>query len=178
MLEQLGIAYAIGGSLASSSYGRVRFTQGADIAVEPFAGQAERFLDLVKGGFYVSREAMYQALDRRGSFNIIHLESAFKIDLFIRGDTEFERGVLARRRAVRLFHGQDRLVWFVSPEDIVLLKLRRHREGGEISDRQCQDVLGVLMVQGQDLDYGYLKASAGDLGLAELLEKALSQARE
>jgi hypothetical protein len=176
VLEQLGIPYAIGGSMASSGYGKVRFTQDADITVEPFEAQAERFFDLVKGDFYVSKEAMAQAIHSRTSFNLIHFESAFKIDLFVRRDTEFERQLLRRARPLSGPGGSgSRTFSFVSPEDIVLLKLRWYREGGEISDRQWQDILGVLAVQGESVDRIYLMKWAEILSLKDLLNKALAE---
>jgi len=72
VLEQLDIAYAIGGSMASSIYGRVRFTQDADITVEPFENRAEKLFELIKPEFYISKDAMYQALRQRSSFNVVH----------------------------------------------------------------------------------------------------------
>ena len=62
ILDRLRIPYAIGGSMASSIYGKVRFTQDADITVEPFDNQAEQLSELLKPEYYVSDEAMYQAL--------------------------------------------------------------------------------------------------------------------
>jgi phosphorylcholine metabolism protein LicD len=91
VLEQMDISYAIGGSMASSIYGKVRFTRDADITVEPFDNQADKLFEILKPQYYISKEAMYQALMQRRSFNIIHLESAFKIDIFIRKDTAFEK---------------------------------------------------------------------------------------
>jgi hypothetical protein len=177
ILEQLKIPYAVGGSIASSSYGTVRFTQDADITVEPFETHADRFFDLVKDGFYISKEAMGQAIRQRTSFNLIHFESAFKIDLFVRKDTEFERQVLRRARPVPIAGGMPRTFSFVSPEDIVLLKLRWYREGGETSDRQWQDILGVLAVQGANLDLEYLQEWAGILGFTDLLSKAQAESQ-
>ena len=163
--------------MASSGYGKVRFTQDADITVEPFEAQSGQFYDLVKEHFYVSKEAMIQAIHQRTSFNIIHLETAFKIDLFVRKDTEFERQLLRRARPLPGPEGSERTLSFVSPEDIVLLKLRWYREGGKTSDRQWQDILGVLTVQGSNLDITYLRKWAEILGLKDLLSKALAESQ-
>ena len=134
-----------------------------------------RFFDLIKDSFYISREAMIQAIHQRTSFNLIHFDSAFKIDLFVRKDTDFERQVLRRARPVPVAGARGRTFSFVSPEDIVLLKLRWYREGGETSDRQWQDVLGVLAVQGEGLDHAYLQEWAETLGLKDLVSKALAE---
>jgi hypothetical protein len=177
ILDRLDIAYAIGGSIASSSYGRVRFTQDADITVELSEAQAERFLAAVQDRFYISREAMAAAIRQRSTFNIIHLDSAFKVDLFVRKDTDFDRQLLRRARPMLLTGtGTDgRPFSFVSPEDIVLLKLRWYREGGEVSGRQWEDILGVLAVQGDGLDHGYLRKWAEVLDVMDLLGKALAE---
>jgi len=176
VLDSLGIVYAIGGSMASSAYGTMRFTQDADITVQSFSRVAGRFYDLIKEEFYISEQAMRQALDRHGSFNIIHFGTGFKIDVFIQRPSEFEQRLLERRRTAKLGDESGRELSIVSPEDIILLKLRWFRETDCTSQRQWDDVLGVLAVQGQSLDFQYLTDSAKELGLEELLERARAEA--
>jgi hypothetical protein len=177
VLDSLGIAYAIGGSVASSAYGTMRFTQDADIAVQVSSSVADRLFELLKDEFYISRGAMEEALRSHGSFNVIHFETSFKIDLFVQGPGEFERQVLARSRKFTLTESGRRDLSVVSPEDIVLLKLRWLKETGGTSERQWSDVLGVLGVQGEALDYGYLAEWAKKLGVDELLDRAISEVR-
>ncbi|MCH7556443.1 MAG: hypothetical protein IIB56_03200 [Planctomycetes bacterium] len=176
ILEQLDIAYAIGGSMASSIYGKVRFTQDADITVEPFDNQADKLFEILKPQYYISKEAMYQALRQRCSFNIIHLESAFKIDIFIRKDTAFEKQLISRRRALKLSNSLEKSFSVISPEDIILLKLQWYRDSGH-SERQWDDVAGILTIQAEKLDFEYLKKWAGILRIDEILEKAISESR-
>jgi hypothetical protein len=176
VLDSLGIAYAIGGSLASSVYGVMRFTQDADISVQSFSAVADRFCKAVKDEFYISEQAMRQALESCGSFNLIHFETSFKIDLFVLGPEGFGRRVLARRRNARLSDAGGAELAVVSPEDVVLLKLRWFKETDCTSERQWDDVLGVLAVQEKLLDFGYLTASAQELGLSELLDRAIAAA--
>jgi hypothetical protein len=176
VLDSLGIRYAIGGSVASALYGTVRFTRDADISVQSFAPAAGELYGLLKDEFYVSREAMEEALRSHGSFNIIHFQTAFKIDLFIQGPSEFEERLLDRRRTLKLADISRRDVCVVSPEDIILLKLRWFKETDCTSERQWNDVLGVLSVQGGLLDFEYLTDVARRLGLDELLERAKSEA--
>jgi len=175
-LESIGIDYVIGGSIASSLYGKVRFTQDVDMTVEPFEGKADEFFRLVRSDFYISWDAMQQALRQRSSFNVVHLESAFKIDVFIRKDTEFERQLLTRRKFVKLSERSKKAFSVVSAEDIILLKLRWYQQGGCSSERQWEDILSVLEVQTDGLDFEYLKKWSAILGVSELLGKAVSEA--
>ena len=177
ILERLGIDYAIGDSMASSVYGKVRFTQDADITVEPFMSRAEKLFELLKPQYYISKEAMYQALRQHSSFNIIHLESAFKIDVFIRKDTSFEKQLMSRRRALKLSDSLEKSFSVISPEDIILLKLQWYRDSGLGSERQWDDVIGVFKIQSDKLDFEYLKKWAGILEVNELLEKAIFEVR-
>ncbi len=177
VLDSLGIPYAIGGSIASSVYGTVRFTRDADIAILPFAAVADKFYARLKDDFYVSEEAMQQALGCCGSFNIVHFETAFKIDLFLLGPSEFEQQLLVRSRMVRLGETPESDLCFVSPEDVILLKLRRLSESDAFEESQWGDILGVLAIQGQALDFGHLTEDARILGVEELLERAIAEAQ-
>lgn len=174
VLEKLGISYAIGGSMASSAYGTIRFTQDADITVEPFEKICSKFFDTIKDEFYVSKEAMLHALQNRSSFNIIHFATAFKIDIFIRSDNEFQKQMFLRRRELRL-GDTPKTVSFVSPEDIILLKLDWYMQSDCTSERQWTDVLGILKAQASAVDFEYLKTWANKLGLKELLARVISE---
>lgn len=176
-LDLIGINYVIGGSIASSLYGKVRFTQGVDMTVEPFEGRDDQFFRLVKSDFYISRDAMQQALRQRSSFNVIHLESAFKIDVFIQKDTEFERQLLTRRKFMKLSQRSKKAFSIVSAEDIILLKLRWYQPAGCSSERQWDDVLGILAVQAGKLDFEFLRKWAGVLKISKLLEKVVSETK-
>lgn len=174
-LDGMKIDYAIGGSIASSLYGKVRFTQDADITVADFGDKAEQLYKMLKGSFYVSKDAMYQAVSNRGSFNVIHLTSAFKIDIFVQKDDDFHRQLFLRRKKVKLDESIEYLFDIVSAEDIILLKLQWYESSGCMSERQWSDVLGVLAVQAQSLDMSYLRSCSKKLGFGDILEKAIDQ---
>ncbi len=173
ILDRLDIGYVIGGSMASSIYGVVRFTQDADVTVEPFDNLADKLFEILKPDYYISRQAMYQALREHSSFNIIHLASAFKIDVFVRKNTAFEKQLIARRKKLKLSDQLEKVFSVVSPEDIILLKLRWYRDGGCSSERQWKDVLGVLAIQAERLDFEYLNTWADKLKIKKLMEKAI-----
>ena len=176
--DDLKIDYAIGGSIASSVYGKVRFTQDADITVAPFADTSERLYDVLKENFYISKDAMCQAISNRRSFNVIHLTSAFKIDIFIQKDDDFHRQIFLHRRKVKLDESLDHFFDIVSAEDIILLKLQWYQSAGCISDRQWSDVLGVIAVQSKSLDMKYLRNCSKKLGLGDILHKAIDEAHK
>ncbi len=177
VLDDLKIDYAIGGSIASSLYGKVRFTQDADITVAAFGDKAEQLYNVLKEHFYISKDAMYQAISNRSSFNIIHLKSAFKIDIFVQKDDYFHRQLFLRRRKVKLDESIKHLFDIVSAEDIILLKLQWYQSAGCMSERQWSDVLGVLAVQSQALDMKYLRSCSEKLGLGDILQKAISESQ-
>jgi hypothetical protein len=168
---------ALGGSLASSIHGVPRFDLNADVAAEPFPNQAAAFVQGFGPDYYVSLAAVQEAIRRRSSFNVIHLPTAFKVDVFVRRDRPFDQSVLQRRLAIPAPDAPGETIDIVAPEDIILLKLEWYRLGGEISDRQWGDVLGVLRVQAGRLDDAYLDHWATDLGVADLLAKARAEAR-
>jgi hypothetical protein len=175
-LDRMSLPYAIGGSIASSTYGAPRFTQDADITIEPFAGKEADFAAHFDAEFYVSIPAMQQANRRRSSFNVLHLTSGFKIDFFVRKDEPFAEAVMKRRRIEPLSQLSDQRLFLISPEDIVLLKLDWYRLGNEVSDRQWSDVVGVLKIQRDNLDRTYLLDSAAKLSVVNLLERAMRDA--
>ncbi len=175
ILEELGIKYALGGSIASSVYGRVRFTQDADITLEPFDDKAESFFEMVKDQFYISKNAMKHALIETASFNIIHLATAFKIDLFIRKNNIFGEQVLKRARNLSLSGKKEKKFSVVSPEDIILLKLLWYRDSGCSLQKQLEDVTAVFEVQADRLDLNYLKEWGKTLGISELINKFIKE---
>ena len=171
-LSRLGIPYALGGSWASCLFGQMRLTLDADLSLEPFPGQESALCACFGEDYYVSPDAVREAVRRRSSFNIIHLPSGFKVDCFVRKDRPFEQSVMARRRSYALPGQLGPPLQCVTPEDVVLLKLEWFRLGNEASERQWRDVLGVLQVQAGRLDDAYLDRWAADLGVADLLRRA------
>jgi len=174
-LEQLGITYVVCGSLASSAHGMVRTTMDTDMVADVRLDNVNALVDLLQEEFYIDAEMIRSAIEHRSSFNVIHLETMFKVDIFIPKQRPFDQNQLARRQETLL--GEDQVRFYIlTPEDIILAKLEWFRLGGEESERQWRDILGVLIIQQGRLDMTYLQQNAAQLGVADLLKKAMLEA--
>jgi hypothetical protein len=175
-LEQLGVPYFIGGSLASAIHGISRATMDVDLIADLQPEHVEPFARLLEGAFYVDTEAMRTAIHRRNSFNIVHRDTMIKVDVFIRGTRAYDRSQFSRRVLQSLATEPERSAFVASAEDTVLAKLEWYRMGGEVSERQWRDVQNILKVQADRLDRDYLRQWATQLGILDLLERALAEA--
>jgi len=176
-LEQVGALYVIGGSLASTVHGVVRTTLDTDIVADLNLQQARPFADLLAGAFYLDSESIRHAIRIRSSFNVIHLATMFKVDVFVPKGRPFDRQQMARRQPWVADPDSGRVFFVASPEDTILAKLAWYRLGDEISDRQWRDILGVLAVQGDRLDFAYMRQWAAILDVSDLLERVLGENR-
>jgi hypothetical protein len=175
-LEALGVPYAIGGSLSSALHGVMRATMDADVIADLRLEHVEPLAQALSDSFYIDSEMIRDALRTHSCFNVIHLETMFKVDVFVTKPRAFDRAQLARRQLHRLSKDPECYAFVTSAEDIVLSKLEWYRLSDETSDRQWQDVLGVLTVQEGVIDVGYLHGMASELGVTDLLERALEEA--
>lgn len=171
--EQLGIPYLIGGSFASTVHGVVRATMDADMVADIRPSQASLLVELLQREFYISSGMILEAIRQNSSFNMIHLETMFKVDVFLLKQRPFDLNQMRRRISQPLGDSLDERAYFSTAEDIILAKLEWYRAGGETSERQWRDVLGVLELQEDHLDFDYLREWSVSLGVEDLLERAI-----
>ncbi len=176
VLESLGVDYLIGGSFATAVYGVARMTADTDLMADLRLDQVEPLTRALGGHFYMDAESIREAIQHRSSFSVIHLTTMFKVDVFIPKQRPYSRMQFERRVKQPLSAEADRMAYVSSAEDNVLTKLEWYRLGTEVSERQWRDVLGVLKAQSGRLDVAYMRQWAAALEVADLLEKALTEA--
>jgi len=176
-LDSLGVGYYIGGSVASSIHGVPRASIDADLIAELGAEHVGPLAARLSAAFYLDEGRMRDAVERRLSFNVIHLATMFKVDVFVSKGRPFDIEASGRARLEALGESPDApKARVASPEDTLLAKLEWYRRGGESSERQWSDILGLLRVRTGRLDVAYLADWASALGVADLLERASRQA--
>ena len=174
VLDELGIPYVIGGSVASITFGEPRFTKDLDLMIDADENDARALSARLADEFYIDADAAAEAVRYRSTFSAIHIETFLRVDFFLIGDMEdARREQLARGRVMPLARGTAR---FYSPEDIVVQKLVWFRMGGGVSDQQWRDVIGVLRISAREIDVAYLDRAADTFGVRDLLERARQDA--
>jgi len=178
VFDELGIPYLVGGSLASSLYGIPRATQDADLMADVKLHHIQPLTRALERDFYIAAELISDAIRHRSSFNVIHLASMFKADVFLPRNDAWSREEWARARTESIpLAGNAKTIRFSSAEDIILHKLLWYRLGGEISDKQWTDILGILKIQTASLDWAYLEKYAAILNVGDLFERARKPSR-
>jgi hypothetical protein len=176
--ERLDVAYYIGGSVASSLCGVPRSTLDVDLVADLRSHHVDLFVETLRSTYYIDAKMIQDAIHRKSCFNLIHLATSYKIDVFVLKNRQFDLESLYRRRE-NILRDEDKSyhVFTSTPEDILLNKLEWYRLGDEISERQWSDILGVMKAQNENLDREYLQKWATELRVADLLERAWKEAK-
>ena len=176
ILEEVGLRYVIGGSLASGIHGELRATNDIDILIELPLGRVRTLVSAMKPEFDIGEDTVLATVTAGRSFSTLHIEMHVKVDFFPAGDSVLDRLELERRQGHRLSSEPTRDLYFATAEDIVLRKLDWFRRSGGHLERQLRDVVGVLKLQREALDRTYLESMAARIGLTELLQQCLEDA--
>jgi len=174
-IDATGSEYFVGGSVASSLQGEPRATNDIDFVVAMLGHRVRAFVEKLGSDFEVDQAMLRDALLRGSSANIFYLPMVTKIDIFGLGGAPYDDVEFARRRRVKV-RASGAELWIKSPEDTILRKLLWYREGGQVSDKQWRDVVGVLHIRGPDLDRVFLDLWAPRLGVDALLARARTDA--
>lgn len=175
VFERLGVPYLIGGSLASSLHGIPRATQDVDIVARLGQADVQGLVSTLRETFYLDEATIRDAVEQRASFNLIHLGTLLKVDVFVAKEDEASRDQMERRQRYVIEDEPHTELVIASAEDVVAHKLYWYRLGDGVSDRQWSDALGVLRVAGARLDMVYLHRAAARLGVDDLLERVLAE---
>jgi len=175
--RKIGIPYYIGGSVASSAYGIARATLDVDLISDLKTHHVDSLVEMLEFDYYIDREMILDAIKRSSTFNLIHLGTMLKVDIFVTKDRPYDQSAFQRKRKETLDEEQKADEFYLaSPEDVILNKLEWFRMGGESSERQWYDVVGIMQVQSNSLDKNYLQHWALELKISDLLEKAFHDA--
>ncbi|MCY7408172.1 MAG: hypothetical protein LH631_12580 [Alkalinema sp. CAN_BIN05] len=173
ILEPGGIAYYITGGVAALAYGDPRTTRDLDLVIAIDSSTIQTLVATLEAtGFYCPPLAVEAVqAGRETMLSVTHSELLLNADLMMNGTTEFDQIKLSRRQLVSISLDENEMFWLISPEDLILAKLQWGQRSQ--SEKQWRDVLGVMKVQGENLDRSYLLQWATAIGLETRLNEAL-----
>jgi hypothetical protein len=174
LFESINIDYYVSGGVASSIHGEPRSTRDLDLVIEVKPNQIDLLVKTLEASGYYCPAGAVEDLQRglENMLNITHAETIANADIYITDNSPFAISQMQRRILVDL----DGIpaFWIASAEDTVLQKLRGGK--GSKSEKQWRDVLGIIKLQAETLDYGYLIEWAENLDLVADLSEVLTQA--
>jgi hypothetical protein len=175
VLNQLGLRYYVGGSVASSFHGAARSTMDVDIVCELSAENVSALVSGFGDDFYISESAIREAIQRKSCFNLIHLPTSFKVDVFVSRGRPFDTSSMDRATEESLGGEPPLEVRIATAEDSIVSKLEWYRKTNETSERQWDDVTRLIRLQGSHADVVRLAEMAESVGVDDLLKRLLSE---
>ena len=165
-LNILNIRYMITGSVAVIVYGEPRMTHDIDLVVELEYEDAARFAEAftIQKFYCPSIEVIRLELGRsfRGHFNLIHHETGFKADVYLRGRDPLHEWALNKRKKIDI---EGEAIWVAPVEYVILRKLEFYKEGK--SEKHIRDIKGMLSISSNDIDFEELEKRVESLGLSK-----------
>lgn len=169
LLTELKIPYLLTGSFASSLHGFPRATHDIDFAIEINPSdfpKLKKSLKKLEKEFIIDFEFVKESINKRRQFEIYHAESSIKVDFWPMKKSEFNNERIKRARQEEIF---GKKIWLISPEDLILTKLIFCKE--IMNDKHIRDCIGIVQIQGNNLDRSYLSLWARKLKVENLLEE-------
>ncbi len=174
-LEALDVAWFVGGSVASSWHGASRSTMDVDLVADLNESHVSALLEMLTDEYYSSESAMRDAIERKSCFNLIHLSTSFKVDVFVSRGRPFDASSFARAKPGEIGGNEKLEVPLASAEDIIVSKLEWYRLGNETSERQWDDISRVLRLLGGSANKEYMATAADEVGVADLWNRLKQQ---
>ena len=163
VLESMNVPYAVTGSMASMYYGEMRTTNDVDIVADLRIDQVREFVSrFPQEHYYVSEDAVREAIRLREQFNIIRADAGLKADIIIPKDSPHDRLQLSRANRVKPIESIE--AQFAAAEDVILKKLWFYQMGG--SDKHLRDIASIWKLHSNTLDMKYLEEWIQKLGVA------------
>lgn len=172
-MQSLGVRFYVGGSVASSFHGAVRSTMDVDLVCELTEPDIPSLLKKLGDAYYASEPAIRDAIRRKSCFNLIHLQTSFKVDVFVSRQRPFDLQVISRAQIGTLVLDGGLAVPIATAEDIIIIKLEWYRLGNEVSERQWNDVSRLMSLLGDSADHDYLQQASQSVGVHDLLQQLL-----
>ena len=169
-IEKLSVNYMLTGSMAMIRYTVFRQTADIDLILELNLKDKEKFIKALEPDYYVPHQAVSRAIETNRMFNVIHQDTAFKIDCVLKKQTDFQKNAFDNREKTDYY---GRAIWVISKEDLILSKLWWAKDS--LSEMQLRDVKN-LMRAGFDVDYG--EKWARELGVTNLFKQCLQEIKE
>jgi len=138
-LQDIQIDYMLTGSLSMNYYAEPRMTRDIDFVIEMVKKDINKMIDRFSKDYYISENAVCEALDNNSSFNIIHNAAVIKVDFLIRKNSEYRKIEFNRKKKFSL-EGID--INIVSKEDLIISKLFWAKESK--SEQQKNDIFNLL----------------------------------
>lgn len=175
--KNLHIPYALSGSLASSLYGMQRATLQLDLIADTHQKHISPFCNLINNQYLFSREDIEVAIQQKTQFTLVHLASLLKVVVTLPKTPTPMMGqhIFHGKREIVIVEGQPPIS-VLSPEQLILLLLEAFKQSNEKADDTWYDLLGILKVQGTDLDMSLLMQQSSVLDIKNLLLQALVDA--
>ncbi len=176
-LRRLGVRHYVGGSVASTFHGAIRSTMDVDLVCSLSETGAAALIEACGPDFYASPAAARAAVREQKCFNLIHLPTSYKIDIFIDRGRQFDEAAFARARPEAFGPPATEPIPVATVEDAILAKLEWFRMTDETSERQWDDVLRLVRLHAAKLDLDYLQTMADSIRVRDLLDRVLAAAR-
>ena len=173
ILKTLGVRHYVGGSVASSFHGATRSTMDVDLVCELTDEDVTEILNQIGSDYYASELAMRDAVRRKSSFNLIHLPTSFKVDVFVSQGRPFDQDCMRRATMHSIGKNPGVEVPIASAEDSIISKLEWYRLTNETSQRQWDDVTRLRDLLGDQADHDYLLRAAKSTGVVDLLNRLM-----